>query len=140
MIKYLVDALTWQDEWGKTQGPIVLPLPVSVQMITSGVPVTLQADGSPLYLEFICAPSWYWPFYRSTTFTTSSPALHNLGIYGPGATSIGPPFGRSRAPKLGISDGTNNSCTNNLPAGIYYLVLRNGTDGAPLAPITVNVK
>ena len=122
------------------RAPIVLPLPVGAQTIASGGSVTLQVTGSPLYLVLTIAVPW-WHFWGgvTTSFTTSSAAPHNLGIYGPNPTSIGPPFGRMRAPKLGLPDGTNNTCQGTFTAGTYYLVLRNGTDGAPLAPITVSV-
>lgn len=123
------------------RAPLVLPLPVDAQPIVSGTPVTLQVTGNPLYLELNYHRPWYWwATGLSLTFTTSSPAPHNLGIYGPSATQIGPPFGRMRAPKLGLPDGTNNTCKGNFASGTYYLVLRNGTDGAPLAPVTVSVK
>lgn len=124
------------------RAPLVLPLPVGAQTIASGASVTLQVTGSPLYLVMTVPKSfWSWlGINTSVTCTTQSAAPHNLGVYGPNPGNIGPPWGRSRAPKLGLPDGTSNSCTNNLPGGTYYLVLRNGTDGAPLVPITVTVK
>lgn len=123
------------------RAPIVLPLPVGAGVYIPGTADVLQPNGSPLYLKLIYTRPWYWWLTGlSLTFTTSSPAPHNLGIYGPNPTSIGPPFGRMRAPQLGLPDGTNNQCAGNFVSGTYYLVFRNGTDGAPLAPITVTVK
>jgi hypothetical protein len=135
------DAFTWFDHRGAPQSPVVLPLPVVVQTITQGTPVTLGPEVGPLYLKLTYSRPWYWWLTGlSLSFTASSIAPFNLGIYGPNPTSIGPPFGRERAPKLGLPDGTNNSCAGNFTSGTYYLVLRNGSDGAPLAPITVSVK
>lgn len=135
------DAFTSWDPWGRPRGgPEVLPLPVGAQSIASGAEVTLQADGSPLYLVFHVVPTfWQW-FGVTVSFNSVAYLPHNMGVYGPNPTSIGPPFGRMRAPKLGMADALNNSCKGTFSAGVYYLVFRSGTDGAPLAPITVSVK
>lgn len=124
------------------RAPIVLPLPVGAQTIASGVSVTLQPNGNPLYLV-MTVPKSFWSWLgvnTSVTCTTQSATPHNLGVYGPNPGNIGPPWGKTRAPKLGMPDGTNNQCTNNLPAGTYYLVLRSGDNAPPSAPITVSVK
>lgn len=124
------------------KSPIVLPLPVGAQTIASGASVTLQPTGNPLYLVLTVPKSiWSWLGIGTTvTFTSSSLLPHNLGVYGPNPTSIGPPFGRMRAPKVGLPDGTTNTCQGKFAAGTYYLVLRSGDNGAPSAQITVSVK
>jgi hypothetical protein len=122
--------------------PLVLPLPVGADVITAGVPITLQPNGSPLYLVYHLTANFFDWFGKgkNVTYICSSPSSFNLGIYGPNPTQIGPPFGRMRAPKINVADGTNNQCEGNFNVGTYYLVFRVGDNGSPVAPITINLK
>jgi hypothetical protein len=122
--------------------PIPLQLPTGAQVITAGVPVTLQPNGSPLYLKYILTTNLFDWFGKgkNVTYTCSSSSPFNLGIYGPNPTSIGPPFGRMRAPKINMPDGTNNQCQGNFDKGTYYLVFRQGDNGPPVASVTITLK
>jgi len=120
--------------------PLVLPIPVGAQVITAGIPITLQPNGLPLYLQYNVTSSFLFFSGCNCTYTCKSSSPFNLGIYGVNPTSIGPPFGRMRAPKINLPDGINNICQGNFAKGTYYLVFRQGDNGAPTQPITINIK
>jgi hypothetical protein len=119
--------------------PAVLPIPAGATVLEAGLSAVLQPTGGPIYASFVAQGGWEELWDGNLTFKCSSSAPFNLGIYGPNPTSIGPPFGRMRAPKVGQPDGTSNSCEGNFTSGTYYLVFRVGDNGAPTDPITIEI-
>ena len=119
--------------------PTPLPIPVGAATLPAGTPITLQPTGQPLYAKFGEVDGWFGAD-GSLTFTATSTAPFNLGIYGPNPSELDGTFGRMRAPKLNtMPDATSNRCEGNFTTGTYYLVFRTGDNGAPTEPITITI-
>ena len=114
--------------------PAPLPLPAGPSVLVPGQSASVTPAGEPV-CWIMALGGWFGSNIR---FTVRSSSPVNLGIYGPNPTQIGPPFGRMRAPKINQPDSAIASCQGNFRPGVYYLVVRSGDNGAPVAPVEID--
>jgi hypothetical protein len=119
--------------------PTPLPVPTGAVALEAGTPTVLQPTGAPIYASFGEVDGWFGE-NGSLTFTATSSAPFNLGIYGPNPPELTGTYGRMRAPALNTDpDSASNRCQGNYVTGTYYLVFRSGPNGAPTEPITITI-
>jgi hypothetical protein len=114
--------------------PKTLPLPPDPRPLPTKTTVAVAATEITGPVIFTFRVQGLTDAHRKFTVTAQAPV--NLGLYGPNPTSLGPPFGRGRAPAGKGADATWAQGEWNLNVGTYYVVVRTGEDGPP-GPFTV---